>query len=843
MADDQFSGKRLYYGVRSAFLLVIGADVFQIGEPIGWDKILMSLTFDKTLKGFKFEFSDKDVTLEFDERCGFSKLRALWLSAGIDAQAGLKFGQIDNTTSEMTVYYEARLDFSTYTEDIFKVKLQCERQSLNVKFMARRETNFEIEKTESLGGDLKNLAPLQTYNCFLHPPFKTLKANFIYNANIDTNSTPTYQLEVDDALNQVKTWVPPYRSLSNEIPDFLDPLAPTGELIYSGLNLPNGEVKKSITLKGHIAFEATYTRSQFLASADVGFYIYKKSRFAQDEKDDFISTGGSIPLFLQHHLEQEAPPVTGKLIKMSVDFNITFELLADEAVFMKTYGSINADVDHKPTTHVDTMVWVDTNTWYMNVTNYDFIRPTIYPAYKLYDVLNRMLVMITDKATCFKSDFFSTGLGKDHFCNSGKQIRSIPGATLTVSARDFLPSCDALWNMGGNFERDNDGNEWFRYEPMGYFFRDYEMLKLDVISDYNRTPALENIFNELEFGFKKYPQGNEEGSALDFMTKFNFLTTIQTFQQKLSQVCNFLLSPYYISYAIQNSFEVNQTKQFDTDNDVFLFSNRDTQESSYDGEIIFDNATKQIIFPVGIAVVRDEQITITGTASNNNTYVVKEIVWDNLNAGVRTVIYLNDDVVLVNETALVGHAVYSAKWTAKRDEQFDIIKNVDSPGTTYNLQHHIKIMFKRWAKFFLSGIIYTPDSATDKALIKYMSSSNNKLVETTLKAAEPQTPMSPVFRATNPTSPDIDRLDERAADLEYPIFGKSKIKFRAPMTFQLMDRLRKAFEGRDPEDKNYGYMTYKNPNGVYEKGYLQDLKFSPTEQMGTFELIEKYNNG
>ncbi len=832
MADEQFIGRKLYY-VKDIFLLIIGSEVFEVNEPVGWDKILMSLSFDKTIKGFKFEFSDKDVTLQFDLASGFQKLKDLYYANGIDAQAGFKFGEIDSNTNVVTIWYEARLDFSTYFEDLFTIKLQLERQSLVTKFMARRQVDFELEKTETLGGGLKNLPQLTTYKSFLHPPFINSKATFNYNSNIDVSDV-TFQDELITGAVVSSTTVPPIRSISNEIENFEEPLAPAGELFYTGLHLPNGVVKKNISIKGTVAFKVTYARLPLGGvTAKFGLKIYKKLGISTGVDDNAFNDLPNTFVYYDQFIIVNS--TNNVFTPAQFDFDLVTELLDDEALFIKAYKVVT----HPAGPNLSPIVWDKTNLWDTRVSSYDFIRPAVYPAYKIKDVLERMFKMVTDTNGTFKSDFFTTGLGRDHFLNSGKQLRSIPAAPLVTSFKSVLPSCDMLWNMGGSFERGNSGGEWFRYEPMEYFFRDVELIKLDVISKYTKSPALENIFNELEFGFKKYPQGNEAGSALDFMTKFNFLTNIQNYQQKLSRICEFLLSPYYISYAIANSFEVNQTKQFDTDNDIFLISHRDTVQNSFSGQVVFSSAGNKMFIQVGVPIVKGEVINISGTVLNNGNKVVKDIVWDNLNGSVRTVIYI--DSLLISETAGAAAITFSPKWIPKRDEQFTSTEGVDSPQTVYNLQHHIKIVFKRWAKFFLSGIVYTKDDPTDQTVIKYMSSSNNRLVNTTLSALESQTPMSPVFRAANPTSPDIDRTDERAADLEYPIFGRSLINLEAPMTWQLLDRLRKAFEGRDPEDKNYGYFSILNPYGIYEKGYLIDLRFEPNQQNAKIQLIEKYN--
>src|SRR5258706_550015 len=851
MPSPQFDGRKLYY-VQNVFLLSIEGTLYSINEPIGWDKILITITFDRTIKGFKFEFSDKDVTLEFDRACGFENLRALYEAKGTGAQAGFKFGEIDSVTNVLTIHYEAQLNFDSYLEDLFVVKMNCQRQSFSSKFRDRFDMQFDLESVKSIGGDLQGLIPPTKYTCFLHPSFINTKAKFNYNANVPLADLPPVQQEGPTAtvpFASYFTQVPPFVTITNDIEGLNEPLTPAGELIYSGLTLPPGVAKKTLGIKGTVKYKAHIaSAAPEVPTIHAGIKIYKKSLISTGVTDD-LST--NLPQTTDYFSSDHTFNGTINADYHVIDnFDIVVELKDDEALFIKLYITPSHFLHltlFPPITDKITVFWELPNDWKMDVINNDFIAPTTYQSYKIFDVLKRMLELVTDKVETFKSDFFEIGCGRDHFLNSGKQLRSVPSATLPLSVKDVIMSCDTLWNMGGSFERDDLGNEWFRLEPMPYFFRDIEVLKLDVISNYQKSPALEFQFNELEFGMKKYPQGNEPGSANDFMTKFNFSNPIKNFKQKLSKICQFLLSPYYINYAIQNSFDKNSTKQFETDNDIFMISHKENPQTDFTAslfeQIIFRASDDAIIVGQGLPIVKGDTIIISGSASNNFTLKANKVIWSNENGGVITTILTNG--ALVDEVSVAATLTFSEKWIPKRDEQFDTIENVESSPTTYNLQHHIKIIFKRWSNYFLTGVVFVKDNFTDvtaDATLKYLSASNNKMVKTKLKVTEAcQTPMSPVYFGANGPTEDIDSSDETAPKLNYPIFGKSYFSYDTPLNWDTLNLLRRAYEGRDLLGNNYGYIKFLNPYGVYEKGFPIDFHFNPIDQTVKIKLIEKYN--
>lgn len=90
----------------------------------------------------------------------------------------------------------------------------------------------------------------------------------------------------------------------------------------------------------------------------------------------------------------------------------------------------------------------------------------------------------------------------------------------------------------------------------------------------------------------------------------------------------------------------------------------------------------------------------------------------------------------------------------------------------------------------------------------------------------------------------LDRFDAGTDSLngmDVPLFDKDMIEFDAPLTWTTVNYIRKAFEGRNPDGRDYGYIQITNPFGEIERGYVTSMKFNPNKQMCKFTLIKKYD--
>lgn len=824
-SDSQFGGRKLYY-VKNVFYLSDGSNLYTIEEPIGWDKILINITFDTTIRGFKFEFTDKDATLEFDEACGKPILDKIFNEQGVDGVAGLKFGEMDEN-GVVEILYEAKINFDNCSSGQYTFKALCERISLATKFAARFDTKFELEQSTTLSGKI-NLPTLNPVDCFLHSTElnKYVKSQYNKGYNIDEVITPTLENFGAPTSPDVFTFIPPLRFINSDIEGLTEPTAPNGLLLYAGYSLPLNKAFIKLTFSIKVAFEFDLTANS--GGWSCGFRVYKLSGIAKN---------GGEPLMPLYPLTGDVnsdfitlPMFPSGRINFAGQVNGGIELFSDEALFIKCFV-------YKPnaaTGNISNIKFSNETYW---AASFQDLSPTFasnFLGYRLHDVIERMVLMVTDTPNSFKSDFLKSVCAYNNIVASGKQVRKIPNGKFQSSLKSVITSVDALFNVGMTFERDNNGNEFARLEQIQYFFRDIELLKLDTISSYKYYPASDLIFNELEFGFTKFPQGNETDSAADFMTKHNYLTLIQSVKGKLTKLCEFLLSPYYIEYAKQNSYRYNSTGQYETDNDIFLISTKGAQASEQSTGV-FDAVNRKVTFDKILPILEGDTIVISGTVNNNGSKFVLSAYSQTVNgvSSPTTTVIFRSDVTVVNETVLAT-VNYVQRFIPKRDEQFETVEGVYSKLTVYNLEHHIKRIFYRWSNYFSASML--PTINTVGSFVRFLSGSNNVNVSTKLKSTETCT-----LDSYSPYRVKKDNENEATINLARPIFKPYNIDFKCPLTWNTLNTMRKAFEGRHPDGKDYGYIRVLTPDGTYKKGFLVDLKFHPVTLEATITLKEKYD--
>lgn len=804
--DPQFAGRKLYY-VKNVFLLSDGSNVYQIQEPIKWDQVLIQIKFDESTYRYKFEFSDKDVLLEFDKAAGFDIIREQRRLKGPDANCSLKFGELDEA-NVLTILFEAQLNFESYIETSYRVKMNCERRSFGELLRSRFDSPTNIFQTTTMDGIA--LTPLVTKDIFLHPRILKYEAQFRYNENVP--------VEVDSPTLVATEFkiIPPFKIISSNIQGTDAPVPPDGQIFYSDFVFQPGVSKRVI------GFSMQGLQFKFDLTTGVPHPVFTRVSIARVTDITGTPTIAEFEADFQEH----ALLPTANIVVTS-NLSGSFDLGPDEAIFVQ----IGIGVPTLSSPPVDNIEFLNPGSWTMVLNERTVFAPSKIKGVPIFEALNRQLEIITEKVGVMKSNFFgrtdlgygSNGCGSNHSLMNGLMVRGFTGRPFPMSTKTSFNSASALWCLGMSIERDNDGNEFVRYEPLQFFFRNLMLMKLGTISDYEKTVADDYTFNELELSFKKFPQNNQPDSLNDWMTQFSFLGPLRTVKNKFSKVIDWLLSGYYFEYTRQEGFKVNPVNSYETDNDTFLLAT---------GEVISEITGVQIEVVDGkiivhaiVPIVPGDLFTLSGTpvdAEYLATNVDIPFSYD------RTVISVNE--VLSDSDTPSADISFPEVYQAERDENFQVINGVDNPKSVYNMRHHLKRILYRWAKVWQSGwAFYVRANSPFTYFSKFVSGSNNMNVWT---------------RTNNNCEFKNDIADYGVIDVtepDKPLFGDSKIKFRAPMTWDGIKYLQKCFEGRSPDNKNYGFLRILNPDGVWEDVYILDLKFDPTKQICRFETIEKYH--
>jgi hypothetical protein len=848
------SGGGLYHR-ENIFMLSVAGSTFEINEPIGWDKILIHLKLDEELWGYKFEFTDKDITLEFDEACGRTALRDYYKLKGADAKAYLLFGLIDRTVDPYVIetLFEMQFAFDTFEDDAqTTVKMSLERKSFNDLFKNRFDIKVPLNAIKSLDGTNVNggVGPgggasgglggsLSTVDLWLHPIRVQKAATFGYNKIVNIADAIVWKSNaIEDTILEN---VPPFKfKCNNQVPDLVEPLAPDGQLIYA--NLSSGQVVRRISfdeIKVYVTL--TFDENTPATAYYSRLVLYKKN---------FID-GAAVPV---------NPPVDGEIIEDDLHnhglFSGTFDvayvlgsgviLQPGEAVFLKlqvqTHGAPMSGVYRLP------------DSWAMSVTDNSNGAPTVTKAYKLYEAVTRQLRIILSLNNKLKSSLMArngiAGFAEDGCAGrflifNGKMARGIEDF-MNLSARDwFVKLIKPLFCAGLSIERDNNGQEFVRVEKLAYFFADIELMNFQTISDYKKECAANYIYNELTFAFSKMPSNQETNSREEFMSQANYYTPIQQVKNKLEVVCEWILSSLYVYYTQaqrfrdqapdQSASECNSATKpaFETDNDSFAIQSVVHPDLVNYGPfaVTFDDETKTITITGTwrIPLIAGDNFVVSGSVSNNGTHSVGaiEILTPPVN---QIIIHVTGS--LTDEVAAAVSFQTPARYMAKvQEDAFTTVTGVAYPEALYNLDHHIKRTFYEWRQVIAAGL--QEKDATE--LIRYI---DGKLNNTLRTLADGDYPCAP--DGNDPASRSYtDNSDETVASLGSPLWTSNIITFKTPLSWDSINLIRKAFEGRHPEDKNYGYFSWTSPEGLLEKGRARLIKYDAAKEIATFELLEK----
>lgn len=818
--DGQFVGRRLYY-VENIFMLSIDGELYEIAEPIRWDNIRISVMWDNTTFGYKFEFTDKDVLLEFDASAGFELLQQIWKDSGTKGVAGLKFGERTGDTIE--ILFEMEANFQSYKETEFVIKMNFERLSFADKLRNRFDLPTDLFSGATLAGIL--LEPMLLKQLYLHPRLLPKVADLVYNTNVDAEQVMTLVADGDDYYYSA---IVPLKIVKSNVAELTAPMPDSdGSLLYSGFTLPPGITSRVINIR-ELTVSFQYTKTNSTQQVQSGFKVFMLRNITSSSVNP--SAGQSAESV--GHLQFDG--IIGSTEVVDATVNGILEMPADAALFIHAF--VRVPVNGSFTTISD-FQWVNLPQIKLDIQEQSVAAPSVASGPLIFEALNRQLEIILDVRNPLKSNFFGRtdlgyavdGPGSKHFILNGLLVRNFEDKPFNLSAKGWFNSLSALFCMGMSVERDNENNEYVRFEPLEYFFKNVLLMRLNVISKYEKSSNDDYTFSKLRFGFQKYPRDNQADSLQDFHTDFIHLTPLDRIDSKMEKVVDSILSGYYIEYTRQEAFRENPTNAYETDNDTFVISGREGAALE-DVDIVFDQDNRRITI-IGdeiFEIVAGDTLVITSATGGvtNGNYVAAAVsipfAYDR--------VHIDVTEALPSDGAGTGDVSLSVagRFRAKRLEDFTLVEGVVFEKSVYNLEHHTKRIFERWSKAFQAGWDFLVNNSTASDGVQFIEGKNNINVGTR-KAGETVTAYDRNF----------ERID--GGRLLKPLFGHSKMEFEAPLTWTTLNLIRKAYENRHPDGKNFGYFQWYNPDGVIESGWPLELKFDPVKQICKFTMIEKFN--
>lgn len=323
---------------------------------------------------------------------------------------------------------------------------------------------------------------------------------------------------------------------------------------------------------------------------------------------------------------------------------------------------------------------------------------------RLKDAIERLARLYSGVDIPVQSSIINSGgYYFDTAISTGMFMRGLPELyntnKITTSFKNlFYDSVSKLMAFGFDLQDDK-----IIVEDIAYFFKDLETYDFSekefIQEDYNLENDVENSYNQLMFGSKKFST-NKKGDLLNYNTKLEALTPLKSVKTKFDKTIDAIIDEDKIQELILD--KSSSTNDGDDELVIIDLVNLDSFYDegiisncvhSNDGGFLVLTSYDQPFDTLAIKVGQD--ITIQ-TGLNIGTYEVLEI------DGAKIKLNKTSGIEVGESDTPISFYVYDITKN-RNDEGFDVL-NVKEPKSATNLRHNPKYQMARWFPFYGSGL-------------------------------------------------------------------------------------------------------------------------------------------
>lgn len=192
--------------------------------------------------------------------------------------------------------------------------------------------------------------------------------------------------------------------------------------------------------------------------------------------------------------------------------------------------------------------------------------------------------------------------------------------------------------------------------------------------------------------------------------------------------------------------------------------------------------------------------------------------------------YQNDDEPFLIAMRRVDPATYAPE----KNEAFDVVNNVISPGTAYNLRLSPLRMLLNWAIWLKNSFFYK--ASTEKIKINFVA--QNGAMQTQFNAAEPN-PVGDLNKSLWTEKQDIDLINY---PVEEQLWRPEWVYFKCRLTADKVNFINDAMRGQKNDSVNYGYIVVKDYNGDYQAGWIYELNYNFFTEQADIKMRMKWDS-
>jgi len=539
--------------------------------------------------GSFYQFTDGDLKLGFTGNAR-ETLRDAFEEDGKDAVVTLVADRRPDEYSDWVNIFTGQANFLTYELNQEYVQIDFENIDLQTKIKSRFDQDYDTSKTTNLEGGV--IAPDLSdfnYNPLLIYRQSQMNANFapifqvIYNAGLQfditqsgqnkTNRDEIFYLNGDRATNP--------NSFSEE------------EVPFETFN------------DGTISIDGWNTGTYYEFQSELGIDSYTVD-LDMDIRFSVIGSGGGGTLgatslrtaFLIYIVTADGDEILEEVDLHSnnringdpiATFNIT-KTVTIEKQTKRVYLAWRSSATSETTGSLAFTTDDFENYFTWEAKTISEFPGTVLNGQLIHETIDKNLEYITGEQDLLYSDFLGrTDLGYDvdgagglFFETNGFNIR---GTTRGIvgNLKDRLSSLNGIFNLGYGIQfKDYDKENYqYRVEPSEYWYQPVEMASFTDIEQqsYNETFFTDLGFNEIQTGFTKYPDDDEDvASLLDWFGPSNYSlpsskpspTDDEGNTSKYDIKSDYIASPYLWETVRRQQFTQEPTKGTKYDEDLFI---------------------------------------------------------------------------------------------------------------------------------------------------------------------------------------------------------------------------------------------------------------------------------
>jgi hypothetical protein len=834
--------KSSLYAYENKFELITngGATVTEIKEPIDWAGQDTILTRDPKWHGVNFEFTEAELPLGFDCAAGRSILKNLYDTYGNDATGFLRFSsKINGVWQAMP---DMKLDFNFYEDDLTVIRLTLKRTSFEDLFRTRFSIKHDINSSVDLDGNL--ITPLAPIDLEMHSKGLYLQTDREFSELNEEFGTPPLRasglLELRYEDDPIKSNLNGGALIQHREQTFY--AQPTFDKINLDDIETNQNVPFGISLTGpnpqYLLKEPGVLTVEFGLVFNADLYMAGQWRGSRaDLRIDGCSRGAASMGYSKIDLVLQ---------------------IGDEKIVVKSYENTNPTCDLK-----------------INQTGYYFQATSdlgLFSNELVTDFVDPINVPLGDFYGHVKFDSLAIEVFEPLLASAPVTFEyETISATRPVDTGDEVAIYLEIYGEGDYVRQgllDSDVG-WF---PQAAFYNEdlsptpntsFLKMSLNSVEEITNSEAYlihETVEKSIEITTGLSGRLRSDllgrtsiGYGQDGCAAFN--TLLNGFSIRNFDVNN---RPPNTSLeeelnSIRAIYNIGAGLSVDSGDDVLIVEQAEhfyqnvvirTVDEAYDYRLEVDSEHIYNEIEIGYESFQEDGINLLDEPNTRRRFITPirsekrkiDIISPYISSGYTIELQRRDQFSKSPSESLdyddkmfiVAVLLDGPQWKSERDEDFSIVNNVFSPSTAYNLKLTPKRMLYRWANFLKSSLKYK-NQATDKVRFTF-GFKNNDLETQTTSLCEQQGLIK--------ESDDV--LLDDFPDNSPGLFSPEKIMFKEKLSWPDYEEMRKALKGESVLPINFGYISVKNPNGVYEGGFPMEIRYNISSQEASYILRKKW---